>query len=194
MKRYGEQGVGKGCGAFMHLECSIIPKLPRVHQPRSSPNPHLSATLLKSGRGYHRCASGMLELTPTGSESWLYALLPTSAFNVLVLVAWNWPSWGIYTMTIGKCWKSGCIFREPVVRHWSVHYWLGFRSQVTQRKVPENINTTNELLKQLRAENGRKRSTCPLLNRTMPGDKLDEGKEVFYRYVRARPLWYKGRI
>lgn len=128
---------------------------------------------LKSGRGYHRSPSSILELTPTGSGSWLYALIPNSAFNVL--------HWSIYTMGVFTQWKlanaenQGFIFREPVVKHLPAHHWLGFRSHVTQRKVPESISNTNWIIKAFEAENGRNRSAGPLLSRTMQEDELVEG-------------------
>lgn len=135
---------------------------------------NISSTLLKSGRSYYRSARGMLELAPIGSTSWqltseLCVQRPCVGSLKVALV-------GVFIQWKLANAENQAVFSEPVVRHLSVYYWLGFRSQVAQRKVSENISNTNALLKQLRTENGRKRSTCPLLNRTMPEDKLDEGK------------------
>ena len=36
-----------------------------------------------------------------------YAHLCNSAFSDIMLVAWNWPWWRIYTVEIGRCYKRG---------------------------------------------------------------------------------------
>lgn len=48
MKKYREQDMKKGHGAFKHPEYSVLPKLPCVYRPRSSPKPPLLGFFLNA--------------------------------------------------------------------------------------------------------------------------------------------------